>query len=313
MVVWRRYETADQPVWDKFVQNGRARLFFYERAFLEYHADRFVDHSLLCWEDDRLIAVLPASQAGDTLTSHGGLTYGGLVLAPRTRGAETLAAVNNLCAYARDAGFQRIVYKAVPYIFDTLPSQDDLYAIWRNGGRIIRRDLSSVIHLDAPRKLSKGRKWLIARAKKEGLTVAESDDWQGFHDLLSSVLARHDVTPVHTVAELIYLKGIFPYRIKLYSVDRGGAMLAACLVFSFDTVEHTQYIATSEEGKQLGALDFLLEEIIGKASEEKKKHFSFGISTENSGQYLNEGLISQKEGFGGRGVVLDWYEIDTNG
>lgn len=313
MVEWRRYEAADRPVWDEFVQNGRAPLFFYERAFMEYHADRFVDHSLLCWHEDRPMAVLPASEAGSTLTSHGGLTFGGLVLAPKTRGAETLAAVNELCTYAGNAGFRKIVYKAPPYIFDVQPSQDDLYAVWRNGGRIARRDLSSVIHLDAPRKLSKGRKWLIARAKKESLVVSQSNDWQSFHTLLSSVLARHGAKPVHTVDELIYLKSRFPDRIKLYCIERDGVMLAGSLVFSFDNVEHTQYIATSEDGKQLGALDYLLEEVIGKASDAKKKYFSFGISTENSGWDLNEGLIAQKEGFGGRGVVLDWYEIDING
>ena len=38
--------------------------------------------------------------------------------------------------------------------------------------------------------------------------------------------------------------------------------------------------------------------------------FDFGISTEQGGRYLNEGLIFQKEGFGARTVVYDTYELN---
>ena len=38
--------------------------------------------------------------------------------------------------------------------------------------------------------------------------------------------------------------------------------------------------------------------------------FDFGVSTEQRGSYLNEGLIFQKEGFGGRAICYDTYAID---
>ncbi|UXN67847.1 GNAT family N-acetyltransferase (plasmid) [Devosia neptuniae] len=279
---------------------------------MEYHADRFTDHSLMYWDDDRLVAVLPASQTNELLVSHGGLTYGGLVLAPRTRALDVLQALGALRDYARATGIEKIVYKAVPYIFHALPSQDDLYALTRLNARLVRRDISSVIHLDAPRKPSKGRKSLISRAKKAQLVMSESDDWNSFHRLLADVLARHGAAPVHSVDELRYLKSRFADRISLRCVEQDGKLLAATLIFFFDTVAHTQYIATSEDGKFLGALDFLLDEVIEECAGAGKKYFSFGISSENGGRELNEGLIAQKEGFGGRGVTLDWYEIDVN-
>ena len=40
-----------------------------------------------------------------------------------------------------------------------------------------------------------------------------------------------------------------------------------------------------------------------------RTYFDFGVSTENGGGYLNEGLIFQKEGFGARSVVYDTYEM----
>ncbi len=38
----------------------------------------------------------------------------------------------------------------------------------------------------------------------------------------------------------------------------------------------------------------------------------FGIFTENGGRYLNEGLISQKDSFGGRTNVYQLWKIDID-
>lgn len=313
MVTWRRYTTDDRAVWDAFVCAARSRLFLFERAFMEYHANRYTDESLLCWDDKRLIAVLPASRHGDQLVSHGGLTYGGLILSDKVRAGVVLETFEALLAYARDAGISSLVYKAVPYIFHRQPAQEDLYALFRLGAQLIRRDISSVIHLDARGKLSKGRKWLIARARREGLQIRPSEDWAGFHALLSEVLAVHGAAPVHSVDELRYLATQFPERILLRVAEHQGQPLAATLLFVFDQVVHTQYIATSEAGKQLGALDFLLEGLIDEYAGRGFKYFSFGISTEAQGRVLNPGLIAQKEGFGARGIALDFYKVDVNG
>ena len=38
--------------------------------------------------------------------------------------------------------------------------------------------------------------------------------------------------------------------------------------------------------------------------------FSFGTSNQKEGAVLNEGLITQKEEFGGSACVFDFYEFD---
>ena len=57
----------------------------------------------------------------------------------------------------------------------------------------------------------------------------------------------------------------------------------------------------------MGALDLLFDTLIDSCSG-SFKYFDFGRSTEHGGRYLNESLIFQKEGFGGRGVCYDTYE-----
>ena len=73
-------------------------------------------------------------------------------------------------------------------------------------------------------------------------------------------------------------------------------------------VAHTQYIATNDEGRRIGVLDFLYEYLINDRLKEYR-FLDFGISVEEGGRYLNNGLISQKERLGGRAVVYNTYEV----
>lgn len=311
MVTCSIYRSEDEQVWDQFVESCRTPMFFFKRGYMDYHADRFIDHSLLFENNGKIVAIFPASWNGQILTSHGGLTYGGILLSPTIRAADVEAVYEALLNHSRMLGAKKIVYKAIPYIFAKSGSQEDLYFIFNaSRSEIVRRDLSSVVTLSEPVKLSKGRKWLIARAKKEGLTVSTSENWESFHGLLSSVLVKHGAKPVHSVEELRLLGSRFLNEIKLRVVECQGTLLAAMLLFRFARVDHSQYLAVSEEGKEKGALDLLINECLKDANESGQEYFSFGISTYDQGRALNGGLIAQKEGFGARGLVLDFYEIN---
>ncbi len=309
MVTCAQYSNEKRTAWDTFVRSCRSKLFIFERDFMEYHSDRFIDHSFMFYECGKLVALLPASQHDDVITSHGGLSYGGLLYSDKVRAKTILDVFSALQKSLYDCDYNKLIYKAIPYIFHKQPSQEDIYALYRNNASLTRRDLSSIIHLDNRTKLSKGRKWLINRAKNAGLLVSASENWEAFYALLKQVLKRHGATPVHSASELEYLASKFPHNILLKTVVHNGELLAGTLLFIFDQVVHTQYIATSTKGKELGALDFLLEQLINESHENGYKYFSFGISTEEDGKYLNDGLISQKESFGARSIVLDHYEL----
>ncbi|MGC1183506.1 hypothetical protein [Legionella sp.] len=311
MVICRPYTVDAKVSWDLFVDSCKSPLFFFKRDYLEYHADRFADASLMFYLDDVLVAIFPASTQNDVLNSHGGLTYGGLLLLNKIRAESVCDIVSCLAKKARELGFKKIVYKAIPYLFYTHGAQEDLYFIANTlDAKIVRRDLSSVIYLDNRIKLSKGKKWLIARAKKLGLEIGNSTAWASFHSLLSQVLVRHRASPVHSIKELEYLSSLFPDNIYLKTVEKNGVLLAAALLFKFQTTVHTQYLVTNEEGKASGALDFLIETCIEESKQQEFKYFSFGASTEQQGTILNTSLIAQKENFGARGIVLDFYEIE---
>ena len=115
---------------------------------------------------------------------------------------------------------------------------------------------------------------------------------------------------MHSLEEILLLKKKFPKNIHLFTVKNTDKdIVAGCLIFETKTVAHIQYIAASDEGKKKGATDLLVDHIISEAYPDKK-YFDYGVSTEDSGLYLNEGLIEQKEGFGARATVYDIYTIN---
>ena len=67
-------------------------------------------------------------------------------------------------------------------------------------------------------------------------------------------------------------------------------------------------MASSNKGREIGALDLVVATLLDKYRE-NKLYFDFGISIENNGACLNEGLIAQKESFGGRVCVYESWGI----
>jgi hypothetical protein len=261
----------------------------------------------LVLQDHELVAAFPANCQGDGVSSHAGLTYAGLLSTPALRAEATLQTLELIGEHYRAAGMRRLRYKAVPHLFHRAPCEEDLYALVRLGAQLVRRDLSSVIDLRAGTPLNSARRRAWRRGLETGIQVQADDDLAGFHALLESVLQRHGVTPVHSLAELRLLQSRFPRGIVLQTARVQGELLAGALVFDFGHAVHTQYLAMSDSGRQRDALSVLLAELVMHVYADRH-YFSFGVSTEQDGQVLNAGLVEQKERFGARAVVHDHYE-----
>jgi hypothetical protein len=307
MLTLRPYAAADAAAWDALVDRSRNGNLLHRRGYMDYHADRFVDRSLVVERGGEFVAVFPANVQDRAVTSHGGLTYAGLIASHALRAESTLALFEQIGNHYRALGVQRVIYKAVPHVFHAFPAEEDLYALHRLGARLARRDLSSVIALQEPYRFTPGRRRAVTRAKRAGIDVQTNADPAGFHRLLSEALRRHDAVPTHSLAEMRLLQSRFPQHIVLHEARRDGALLAGVLIYDFGHVVHTQYLAASAEGRQLDALSLLLAQLI-EHTYASRRHFSFGISTEQQGQVLNAGLVAQKEYFGARAVVHDIYE-----
>lgn len=310
MITVRKYIDEDRKMWDDLCNKSRSPMFMFERGYVEYHSDRFEDHSLLFFDDDELIAIMPASLEADTLYSHGGLTYGGIISLPTVKQVKMMACVEVLIEYAKNHDIKVIYYKFIPHVYHMVPNEDDIYALSRQNYEVVKIEVSTVIDLKNPQKMPKGRKSQISRAKRENVEIKECssyDEFNAFLKLENEVLrSKHNVSAVHNTDELMLLKSRFPNNIHLFSGYIDDELVCATLVYEYENVIHTQYMASSDKGREVGALDYCVKYVMDKYSQEKS-WLDFGISTEDGGNILNEGLVQQKEGFGGRtNIYMTW-------
>ena len=309
MIRIEQYTPVRQAAWDDLIDHSKSPMFMFKRGFMEYHADRFQDFSLLFFnEKDELLAVLPASRHGDEVRSHGGLTYGGFFTRPEAKQHHINECVSALAAYLKEKGIARLLYKSVPYIYFQLPAEEYLWPLLQQGAQLSRTDIASVIDLQNPLKIVKGRKAQANRAKREGVTIAPSEDYETFIRLENEVLqSRHHTTAVHSAEELKLLKTRFPQNIALWTAQYQGEVIAGALVFIYPNAVHTQYLAANEKAREIGGLDYLIKTLMEHYAADKR-WFDFGISTEQAGAVFNDGLCAQKEGFGARSVAYNFYQ-----
>ena len=305
----KRYQTADADEWNGFVERSKNGTFLFNRSYMDYHADRFSDHSLMVYRRGKLYALLPANRMEQTLYSHQGLTYGGLIMTEKTTAADVVAIFRLMNKQLRAEGFRNVVYKPVPWIYHQQPAEEDLYAIVEVcGAKLSARGLSSTISKNYLNKWYRIRECGARHAKQAGVKIEESDDLKQFWQILSDNLQeRYGIVPVHTIEEIQLLRQRFPKQIRLMVAKENDVMIGGCVLYITNRVVHSQYIAANARGKEVHALDLLFQTAIAEALK-THTYFDFGISTEEHGTYLNEQLIYQKEGFGGRGVCYDWYE-----
>ena len=305
----RKYDIADRQEWDSFIGKSKNGTFLFKRGYMEYHNDRFEDCSLLVYDNKKLRAVLPANVKDNILQSHGGLTYGGLISDGCMTTEAAMEMFSEINKYLSEQGIDKVVYKPTPWIYHTLPAEEDLYAIIQVcSAKLVSREISSTVYLPNRPKFSQLRRRCVNKARRNGIIVRESNDIATFWNILNANLeGRYGVSPVHTEKELSLLISRFPDSIKLFMAYDGEEALGGTLVFVMNGIVHTQYIAASPKGKTVGALDIVFDELINKDFS-NYRFLDFGKSTEQHGTWLNKNLIHQKEGFGGRGICYDVYE-----
>lgn len=310
MLTIRRYEHTDEKAWNRLVASARNGTFLFQRAYMDYHADRFNDHSLMFVLDNQLLAIMPATEHGRQIRSHGGLTYGGLIFDHRMTTELVLQCFYCLCLYFNDLGFETLKYKPVPHIYHVKPAEEDLYAIFRCGGNLIARGPSAAIDLhntEMPGKKQNGAK----RGLRMGLTIRKLEDPTRLIRLIDENLqTRHGAQAVHTPQEMCILTSSFRNNIEVLElVDSNDQLLGGSIVYVTTKVAHTQYMVINDAGRPLRGMDVLIMYMMDRYSK-ICRYLDFGISSENDGLFLNTTLMAQKEGFAGSVICYDAYQID---
>jgi len=308
-----RYGPGRKDAWDAFLREAKNATFLFQRDYMDYHSDRFADHSLMVFRGQELAAVLPANITADrTLVSHQGLTYGGFAVSRRATLEDVLECFQAGLAFLHQQGISTVLYKRCPRFYNSIPDDEVDYALFLLDAELSRRDCALVVNLAERLPLQKRRQRVINKARQAGLRISQDTSFAPFWDgvLAPRLASRFGVKPVHTVEEITLLGTRFPGHIKQFSVYSGGDILAGTTIYETHDVAHAQYIAATDRGLEIGAVDLLFAWFLDEAYKGKRL-FSFGICNENEGRNVNHGLLEWKEGFGGRTCAHDFYRIAT--
>lgn len=141
-----KYSSSKRREWNDFLTGSKNGTFLFNRDYVEYHGERFTDFSLMVYDGGELIALLPANIDSDQLVSHGGLSFGGFIVDSRMKVSIMLKIFNELIKLMQAENINKLIYKKIPYIYHSIPSDEDLYALSKIGARLTRRDVSSTIY-----------------------------------------------------------------------------------------------------------------------------------------------------------------------
>lgn len=309
----KQYTSEYYSLWNEFVSKAKNATFLFHRDFMEYHADRFDDYSLLIFDEkDTLISILPANRVEQALFSHQGLTYGGFILLENVKLGHVISIFKSVLNFLHQNEISKLLLKQIPPIYlDSFTSEID-YCLFITKSQLIRRDSLAVIDSSKPYKIAKSRRENIRRGLKNNLEIREELNFELFWNeiLIPNLDKKHQSKPVHTVQEITLLQKRFPKNIRHFNVYDKDKIVAGTTVFISEHVAHPQYISGNEAKNELGSLDYLYHHLMTEVFK-NKKYFDLGPSNENQGKNINEGLLFWKESFGAKIVVQDFYEVET--
>ena len=325
----KKYNESFRNAWDDFIDNQSINgNFLQSRRFLSYHGDRFVDHSLLFYKGERIVAVLPAclSEDGRVLNSHAGATFGGLipgaVFASITNYDEIL---DELLNYMKEQKIEEIVLKMPSKLYSRRDTSIDvLEYMLRNRGFAVAEEVGFYLPLidladDFESNFSVLRKRKYKKSLKAGLSFRRLEtvaDIERFYGVLLDNYVKFGTAPVHNLDEILLLYNkCIPNEIAFYGVFHGSNMVAGSMVFDFchRKTFHTQYLASSQNSLDLCPNEFLYTSLIKEAKKIGYRYLSFGTTTLEHGKIFNHGLAIYKEGYGTQSYINRTYTYKQGG
>jgi hypothetical protein len=308
-----QYKSEHQSAWDAFIDQTANAPFLFKRDFMEYHRDRFEDHSMMVFDQkQKLAAIVPAHKIGTAVYAHKGLTYGGIVTKNNLNFNNYVHLIKALLKHLADRMIDALYLKVLPSIYRPNFSEE-FYAIAPIlKAKLTNREINLVREIEKKLPFSKLRNRGIKAGLKNNLRIEETADLNDFWNrvLIPNLREKHRTVPTHRLEEIAFLKKKFPKNIRQFNVYTEDKLIAGTTVFETEQTAHSQYISGLKHTNPLGGLDLLFDELIN-ATYKDKKYFSFGVSTANEKNQINQGLFHWKEGFGTKPFVQDEFVIQT--
>ncbi|TDW52582.1 acetyltransferase (GNAT) family protein [Flavobacterium sp. 270] len=307
----KKYNQNDAEIWNDFISHAKNATFLFQRDFMEYHKDRFEDFSLLIFENEKLKAVLPANKNGNSVHSHQGLTYGGLVFLNKLKAEQVENILDQILFFLKENKIETFYYKPIPHFYFPKGNNEMDFFLFKRNAVLHHKEMNLAVNLQLPLEISKSKLKHFRRIENLDLDIVEEEDFTPFWEIILAprLLEKFEAKPVHTKEEITLLQHKFPENIKQFSVYQSDEIIAGITIFETENVIKSQYGATSEKGEKVRALDFLFINLIEKYKREGKHFFDMGIVNDENEKGYHTGLLKQKQELGCTVYNQDFYKI----
>ncbi len=308
----QKYQESDYEKWNAFIAESKNATFLFHRDFMEYHKDRFEDFSMIILNGDKWVAVLPANIVDNQVFSHQGLTYGGLVFSKKVKAETVESILDCLLFFLKENAVKTLHYNPIPSFYFPSGNTEMDFLLIKRGAILVKKEMNLAINLSVPLDISKSKLKHFRKCQKSEVQIVEGNQLDIFWEFVLEprLLIKHQVKPVHSKDEILFLNSKFPENIKQYSVWYEDHIVAGITLFETDNVVKSQYGATTIKGEELRALDFLFINLIEKYQKQGKLFFDMGTVTENNESGYNAGLLKQKEELGCSVFSQDYLKLE---
>ena len=310
---------GESEKWDSFVESSGNGTLYHTQRFLGYHPEsRFTHFHHFLTLDGVLRGLVTGCLRNENgkkiFASHTGASFGGFVLPADMGLQETDALICAFLNYLERKQFSRADLTLPPQFVMSVPNQHADFILCREGFSFRKREMSAVVPLLFTEdgildSFAPAARRGVRKALDSGVTVVADDSadaYREYHAILTENLAlRHQVKPVHSLAEMIDLKKRFPDRITLLLSMLDSKIIGGIWMFKANrTASIAFYIAHRQGAEALRPVNLLYFESIRLSLSWKVKYFDIGLFSVN--MVPNYGLGRFKEQFGAKGLFRDY-------
>src|SRR5690606_30700017 len=306
-------------------------------AFMKTNYNLFADPKFLAYNDDyktkikwhhlkfrddktkKIVAILTGCERtdvnGKAFISCNGASFGGFIWNDKLDLIDYNEIIHTFRKHVKKDGFSRIILRNQPFIYQHTPNEEYEYALLHEGFSITKNSITNIVDLNnfeferlsnpKKRSIKKSDSDIIVNLLDDELT---EDNFAEFYDVLLENRQLKNVTPTHSIHELIYLKNNLPDKLILFYAKIDNEIAGICILFKVrDDVILNFYMATKEEYKRARVSDLILFKSIEWAKENGFRIYDVGTS--NIGYKFLEGLFAFKKKFMASGFLRKTYEL----
>ena len=279
---------------------------------MDYHRDRFEDHSLMIFKNEALVALLPTHLLNKSLVSHNGLTYGGLIVDNNFDQSDIKLLFDSVFSYCKLNGFKQLILKTMPNFYQN-KSQEKIEGYLKQICEA-KLDKKRVLAIDysQPLTIHKTKLKHFRKHQATDFIIKKENTFKLFWNkvLIPLLKEKHNTKPVHSLGEIELLNSQFPKEIVQYNVYCQDKILAGITIFDKGNIVKSQYGAATKLGKKTRALEYLFLNLIFKFKQEEKTFFSMGTVIDKSfPEGYNTGLYKQKKELGCSDYTQNCYNL----